>query len=196
MMGRVTFLNKNIYFSHSQTFSLQQKHLETWRSGSEPMSTMGQTGLDCQSPQTNLVVAQGRDQNRPDSDPRRNCLTSIYWVPTTSSSTLLLASNLSDHVHYYQGGKPFQYILFDPENQILEKVILGPELHKGHLLQVPVKGGMWKCGHMLHDNEEEEQNNYKEDYTIIGEAVAPGKLLLQYTHLHSYTMVLETHQQI
>lgn len=143
------------------------------------MSTMGQTGLDCQSPQTNLVVAQGREQNRPDHDPRRNCLTSIYWVPTIHSSTLLLASNLSDHVHYYQGGKPFQYILFDPETQILEKVILGPELHKGHRLQVPVKGGMWKCGHMLlhvddDDDQEGRDDYYKEDYTIIGEAVAPG----------------------
>jgi predicted cupin superfamily sugar epimerase len=160
------------------------------------MSTMGQTGLDCPSPHTNLVVAQGRESRRPDSDPRRNCLTSIYWVPTIDSSTLLLATNLSDHVHYYQGGKPFQYILFDPEHQILEKIILGPELHKGQQLQVPVKGGMWKCGHILLNDEEEDV--YNTDYTIIGEAVAPGKWMswvwsrmdrdnLKHTHTHTHT---------
>lgn len=140
------------------------------------MSTMGQTGLDCINPATNLVTAHGRAQYRPDGDERRNCLTSIYWVPTTKSPTLLLATNLSDHIHYYQGGKPFQYILYDPEKDDIEKVILGPELHNGHKLQVPVKGGIWKCGYMLMEHDKESnQKNDDADYTIIGEAVAPGK---------------------
>ncbi len=53
------------------------------------------------------MVANGRNKNRPDEDERRNALTSIYWVPTKKSPKLLLASNHSDHVHYYQGGSKF-----------------------------------------------------------------------------------------
>ena len=70
--------------------------LETYRSGCEPMLTRGQTGLDCESPDTNLVVANGRAANRSDGDERRNALTSIYWVPTTKSGEVKLVVNLSD----------------------------------------------------------------------------------------------------
>jgi len=147
--------------------------VETFRSGSKPMSTMGQTGLDCEKPNVNLVVANGRSQNRPDGDNRRNTLTSIFWVPTYKSRKLLLAKNASDHVHYYQGGAPFTYSLFDPATQEFSQVTLGPELHKGHLLQVNVSGGTWKSGIAeFSDGDDEDDDKY--DYCLIGEAVAPG----------------------
>mmetsp|Transcript_29935 Transcript_29935/g.68694 ORF Transcript_29935/g.68694 Transcript_29935/m.68694 type:complete len:158 (-) Transcript_29935:333-806(-) len=106
--------------------------VETWRSGCEPMSTMGQTGInDCRDATANLVVASGRAANRPDRDERRNALTSIIWIPTLKSPKLILASNRSDHVHYYQGGHPFRYNLFDPSTGEFSTVVLGPELQKG-----------------------------------------------------------------
>jgi len=151
--------------------------VETWRSGCEPMTTMGQTGLDetqCQDPQVNLVVAQGRAQNRPDKDERRNALTSIYWVPTVKSPTLFCAKNHSDHIHYYQGGKPFRYYLYDPKTATLSTVVLGPELHKGQKLQVGVKGGIWKCGRIEEEGTTAAEDDNGYEYTIIGEAVAPG----------------------
>eukprot|EP00980_Cylindrotheca_fusiformis_P028535 scaffold22607_cov123-Cylindrotheca_fusiformis.AAC.32 len=142
---------------------------ETYRSGCEPMTTMGQTGLDpCTDPETDLVVAKGRAKNRPDKDERRNALTSIYWVPTSKDPVLRLAKNCSDHVHYYQGGLPFRYFLFDPSSGEFTTTVLGPELHEGQVLQLSVKGGIWKCGKIEMDTDSEY------DYTIVGEAVAPG----------------------
>ena len=40
---------------------------------------------------------------------------SIFWLPTEASQLLWLGVNLSDHVHYYHGGKPFHYVLVDPK---------------------------------------------------------------------------------
>lgn len=147
--------------------------VETYRSGCEPMSTMGQTGLECENPDVNLVVASGRAQNRADNDERRNALTSIYWVPTVKSPRLLLAYNGSDHVHYYQGGKPFKYSLFDPKSGEFTQITLGDDLHKGQKPQICVKGGLWKCGILLHDDDDENNSNDYE-YCLIGEAVSPG----------------------
>mmetsp|Transcript_2509 Transcript_2509/g.5834 ORF Transcript_2509/g.5834 Transcript_2509/m.5834 type:complete len:234 (+) Transcript_2509:264-965(+) len=157
--------------------------VETWRSGSEPMSTQGQTGLDAQDSEVNLVVAAGRAENRPDNDERRNALTSIFWCPTIKSPKLHMTRNCSDHVHYYQGGKPFRYYLLDPSSGEFTTYVLGPELHKGQKLQVPVKGGSWKCG-KIDDSDEESSVDY--DYSLIGEAVAPG------FDFHDFTWVTKT----
>jgi predicted cupin superfamily sugar epimerase len=154
---------------------------ETYRSGSEPMSTMGQTGLDCKDPKVNLVVANGRSDNRPDKDERRNALTSIFWVPTAKDPVLRLGKNCSDHVHYYQGGLPFRYFFFNPTTSEFSTAVLGPELHKGHVLQLPIKGGTWKCGRI----EPYEESNTDYDYTLIGEAVAPG------FDFHDFTWITE-----
>lgn len=137
--------------------------LETHRSGCEPMTTMGQTGYDC--PPVSLVEEQGpsRSVRRPDGSALRNSLTSIYWMPTSSSHRLWLAVNLSDHVHYYHGGEPFDYILV--EDGVLRRVTLGPDFGSGQRMQVAVKGGTWKAG-LLRQG--------ASDYCLIGEAVAPG----------------------
>ncbi len=101
-------------------------------------------------------------------------MTSIFWVPTVKSPKLLLAYNCSDHVHYYQGGIPFLYSTYDPSSGEFSQVVLGPEVHKGQKLQVCVKGGLWKCGAMVGDKEREESETSGYEYTLIGEAVAPG----------------------
>lgn len=146
--------------------------VETFRSGAEPMTTMGQTGFDCEHPNVNLVVANGRQKNRPDGDERRNALTSIYWVPTVKSPKLLLAYNCSDHVHYYQGGKAFKYLIYDPKSGEFSEKILGSALDKGQTPQVCVKGGLWKCGIIEETNTTSSDDEY--EYCLIGEAVAPG----------------------
>eukprot|EP00588_Corethron_pennatum_P015504 CAMPEP_0194266500 /NCGR_PEP_ID=MMETSP0169-20130528/1380_1 /TAXON_ID=218684 /ORGANISM="Corethron pennatum, Strain L29A3" /LENGTH=234 /DNA_ID=CAMNT_0039007197 /DNA_START=47 /DNA_END=751 /DNA_ORIENTATION=+ len=143
--------------------------VETFRSGSAPMSTQGQTDLDCDRPDVSLVATRGRAGSRPDGDARRQALTSIYWVPTVKSRRLLLAHNHSDHVHYYQGGRPFHYSLYDPATEEITKVTLGADLQKGQRLQVCVRGGLWKCG-ILDTSDEHDEH----EYCVIGEAVAPG----------------------
>merc|ERR1712176_1128367 len=50
--------------------------------------------------------------------------------------------------------------------------ILGPEIHRGHKLQLAVPGGVWKCGMMLLDDPEPSTRNYQ--YSLIGEGVGPG----------------------
>ena len=76
---------------------------------------------------------------------------------------------MSDHVHYYQGGKPFEYTLYHPDEMVVERQILGPDIGSGHRLQVVVPGGSWKCGRMLADFD-----GIPQEYSIIGESVGPG----------------------
>ena len=144
--------------------------LETYRSGTVPMSTMGQTGFECENASVDLMVTHGREPNRPDGDARRNVMTTIYWAPTIKSPVILAVCNASDHVHFYQGGKPFHYHMFDPKTKTYSHEILGPDLGNGHKLQVVTKGGWWKCGFLLVDSEEGKDF----DYCLIGESVAPG----------------------
>ena len=107
------------------------------------MTTMGQTELNASR---GLVITDDRAARRPDSDARRNALTSIFWMPTRASPILPLGINASDHIHYWQGGGVFEYTLFDPVAKELTTVVLGPDLLAGQRLQVPVTGGVWKCG--------------------------------------------------
>ena len=150
--------------------------METYRSGSIPMSSKGQTNMQCDNPFKNLVAADGRESRRPDGDIRRNAITSIHWVPTLNSPKLCIGVNLSDHIHYYQGGLPFEYFLVDPSTGDLTRIILGPDLANGHKLQVPVQGGVWKCGWIyLGDGDEQKaRQEYNADFCLIGEAVGPG----------------------
>jgi uncharacterized protein len=143
--------------------------LETYRSGCEPMSSRGQTDLNVETHY--LVAVTGRDHCRPDHSNKRNCITSIYWVPTVKSPTLPLTANLSDHVHYYQGGQAFQYFIYDPSTSTVRTVVLGPDLKAGHQLQVPVVSGEWKCGRLLTDAC---SDKITADYCIVAEAVGPG----------------------
>ena len=136
--------------------------LETFRSGCAPMSTMGQSGYSCDSKD---LVTTSRS-SRPDGKAERNCMTSIYWMPTLASPRLWLAVNSSDHVHYYHGGAPFEYILV--EDGLLRRVVLGPDFSKGQRMQVAVKGGTWKAGRLC------TLKSGGADYCLIGEAVAPG----------------------
>jgi predicted cupin superfamily sugar epimerase len=136
--------------------------LESFRSGSVPMTSRGQTNFDVETP-TDLVET-GRTTQRPDGDGRRNPLTSIYWVPTVESPLLKLIVQESDHVMLYHGGRPFEYTLYDPKSKELEVKVLGPDVRKGHHLQIPIKAHVWACGRLL---EHEGLNDW--DYCILGE---------------------------
>lgn len=136
--------------------------LETHRTGAKPMTTMGQTELNASR---GLVITDDRAARRPDGDARRNALTSIFWMPTRASPILPLGINMSDHIHYWQGGGAFEYTLFDPVAKELTTVVLGPDLLAGQQLQVPVTGGVWKCGRLLEG---------EHDFCLVGEAVGPG----------------------
>jgi uncharacterized protein len=176
---------------------------ETFRSGSIPMTTRGCKDLAVPARDMVLVVRKEKEGaavvggddtvgNNADNDDymvRRNCLTSIFWVPTVDSPKLFMSQNRSDHVHYYQGGAPFEYIVFRPSMEDRDsgrwtRTILGPDLRRGHVLQLPVEGGCYKCGRLLLSSSSDQQQEQEEDndiddndyppYSIIAEAVAPG----------------------
>ena len=163
--------------------------VETHRSGSTPMSSRGQT--DFNVPDDDLVVTN-RTTRRPDQDGRRNALSSIYWLSTRSSPKLPLIMNLSDVVHYYHGGEPFEFILVDPQTKKMQRVILGGNVLAGHKFQLPIKGGMWKCGHLLVPNPTDTSS--KDAYCLIGEAVAPGFDFYDFTLMTAKTVKETTPQ--
>jgi uncharacterized protein len=174
---------------------------ETFRSGSIPMSTRGCTDLAVPARDMVLVRRKGEEgavvvggvdtaghADNDDNMVRRNCLTSIFWVPTVDSPKLFMSQNRSDHVHYYQGGAPFEYIVFRPSKENDDeggrwtRTILGPDLQRGQVLQLPVEGGCYKCGRLLssssssldqQEGDDIDDNDYP-PYSIIAEAVAPG----------------------
>ena len=153
---------------------------EIYRSGCTPMTSRGQSDFNVATQITRknhmqypqqvytepLLLAPGRENRRPDGDIRRNCLTTIIWMPTRQTPYLLLSKNLSDHVHFYQGGASFEYIMYDPVKGVLLREVLGANFWDDQKLQVACPGGIWKCGRL--------SVNDDFDYCLIGEAVAPG----------------------
>jgi uncharacterized protein len=187
---------------------------ETHRSGGVPMSSRGLTDTSTAtsndtswslvhvatttaSVTSNVNVTTSHHDEKMSSKDRtdivlRNAMTSIYWVPSIKSPILTLGSNLSDHVHYYQGGGyAFAYYIYTPITGGFRTEILGPNLAKGHKLQVSVFSGEWKCGHLvsleyeLNEDQNENatvttipsalSNNVSTpEYVVIGEGVGPG----------------------
>ena len=156
--------------------------VETYRSGSVPMASQGQTNYDVPNDDRDaaLVTTTGRQDRRPDGNCQRNALTSIYFCPTLRSPTQPLVQNDSDHAHYYQGGLPIRYHVYDPFTKELESVVLGPDVQNGHVMQFFVKGGRWKCGRIVQDyNDALPEGSaatkaIDADYTLLAEAVGPG----------------------
>jgi predicted cupin superfamily sugar epimerase len=50
----------------------------------------------------------------------------------------------------------------------IRRVVLGPDLANGNVLQLPVRGGTWKAGRLL------AKSSSEFDYCLIGEAVGPA----------------------
>lgn len=123
--------------------------IETYRSGSIPMSSNGLTDLSGTIMTTDRV---GSD---------RNHMTSMIFMATPDASILYFGVNESDHVHYYHGGDSYTYIVIHPDGKI-EEIILGGNVLKNEKLQIVFKKGCFKAGYL------------KGTYCIIGEGVAPG----------------------
>ena len=126
---------------------------ETFRSGSEPMSSKGKTDDD-----GDLMASPQRIGGQ------RNVLTSIFYMITTDSDRQWWANNMSDHIHYWHGGGSLTYHLVHPDGSY-ECKVLGPRADKGEVLQLIVRGGSFKCAHL---------EKGAGDFVLLGEGVAPG----------------------
>ncbi|KAK3242695.1 hypothetical protein CYMTET_47626 [Cymbomonas tetramitiformis] len=123
---------------------------EIYRSGAEPMTSMGGTDLKGELMSTNRTPSE------------RNVMTSIHWLLNDDSPNGWWCSNMSDHVHYYQAGVGMTYFIVHPDGRF-ETQRVGPNIEDGDVLQFVVKGGCLKACHKAPG-----------DFVLIGEAVAPG----------------------
>lgn len=94
----------------------------------------------------------------------RFILTSIFYMLTSQSPIGHFHLNKSDIVHYYHLGDPIRYTMIYPDGR-KEQVIMGSDVSKGELLQLTVKGGVWKASELLPG---------EHGYGLISEAVSPG----------------------
>jgi len=94
----------------------------------------------------------------------RFILTSIFYMLTSQSPIGHFHLNKSDIVHYYHLGDPIRYTMIDADGK-MEQVIMGSDVSKGELLQLTVKGGVWKASELLPG---------EHGYGLISEAVSPG----------------------
>ena len=126
--------------------------VETYRSGSAPMTSKGLT-----DPRGSVMTtARG-------PTPERNVMTSIYYMLTAESDHQWWANNASDHVHYHHAGGTLIYNLVLPDGTYVERR-LGSNVAAGDEPQLVVKGGSFKSVRL----------EPGADYGIIGEGVAPG----------------------
>ena len=127
---------------------------EVYRSGAEPMQSQGKTDTEGR-----LVAVKGIQGDS------RNEMTSIYWMATDEFPTCIMGENMRTHVHYYHGGGPFTYHMLHPSG-IIETVTMGPDPLQGHVMQLVVPGGVYKCGCIDTPGDGA--------YFLVGEGVAPG----------------------
>lgn len=95
----------------------------------------------------------------------RVTMTSIYYLLTAESPIGHFHMNQSDIMHYFHMGDPITYSLLHPDGR-LETIVMGSDPNKGQVMQMMVKGGIWKASSLPTDGEL--------GYGLIGEAVAPG----------------------
>ena len=108
----------------------------------------------------------GKASKEANNENSRSDVTSIYWIPDPQSPTISLSVAESDCILFYQGGRPFECSLYDPAVDKIERCVLGSDVCNGQILQLLVKGGVWKCGHMIMSDMGEQV-----EFTVIGEAV-------------------------
>ena len=124
---------------------------ETYRSGAEPMASKGRTDA------AGALVATDR------APPERNAMTSIYYMVPRDAPRQSLVCNASAHMHYWHGGAALRYRLVHPCGRV-ETAVLGPDVVAGHVPQLLVAGGVYKCAEL----------DPGAEYGLIGESVAPG----------------------
>lgn len=93
---------------------------------------------------------------------KRKLLSTIYYMLTDDSPHGFMHRNKSDIVHFHQLGAAIRYWVISADGEMSE-YYLGPDISKGHQLQMIVKGGDWKISQLCEG-----------EYALIGEAVTPG----------------------
>ncbi|XP_077866836.1 uncharacterized protein LOC144355640 [Saccoglossus kowalevskii] len=126
-------------------------YIQTYRSGSEPMSSSALTDIN-----GTVMAPVGRRNSV------RNICTSIVYLLTKNSPIDFLHRNESDMVRYYHGGGTVQVYILSPDGK-LHQHRLGMNFSAGDVLQVVTPGGFWEALELVDG-----------DWALQGEAMAPG----------------------
>ncbi|KAI8986840.1 RmlC-like cupin domain-containing protein [Trametes punicea] len=106
----------------------------------------------------------------------RPLATTIHYLLTLDEPNGFFHMNKSATMHILHQGRA-EYTLITPGNPpVIEKKVMGPNIHTGELLQLLVPTGTWKMSRLLpEDLKEQSENNMKEQWgCLITEVVFPG----------------------
>ncbi|ETW04489.1 hypothetical protein H310_04752 [Aphanomyces invadans] len=112
--------------------------------------------------------------------PRRACISTIHYMLRQPAPMMYVHVNAqSDISHFWHAGEAIAYLLVDPATDELTRVILGPDLHSGHVLQFTCPRGWWKAASLV---------SGEADFGLVSEAVGPSfdyadNLLLDECHI-------------
>ena len=89
-------------------------------------------------------------------------MTSIFYLLNRRSPIGYFHRNRSDIFHCFQLGSPLVYLALDSAGR-LTRHTLGPDVSRGHLLQLVIPGGTWKATFLAEGA-----------FGLVSEIVAPG----------------------
>ncbi|OQR87404.1 hypothetical protein ACHHYP_08880 [Achlya hypogyna] len=111
---------------------------------------------------TNLMATPGWD-----GPPSRGCLSTIFYMITQPSPVMFIHINRSEIAHFWQAGQAIRYVMVNPETMETTELVLGPDVHRGHVLQFTCPGGWWKGAEL-------EDTSNEDGFGLVSEAVSPA----------------------
>ncbi|EQC27634.1 hypothetical protein SDRG_14545 [Saprolegnia diclina VS20] len=106
---------------------------------------------------TNLMATPGWD-----GPPTRGCLSTIFYMV---QPVMFIHVNRSEIAHFWQAGSAIRYVMVNPTTLETTELILGPDVHLGHVLQFTCPGGWWKGAEVL---------DTSINFGLVSEAVSPA----------------------
>ena len=132
-------------------------YLPSYRSGCTNPLTGGKTditGLTVQLPNNKI----------------RNLASCIYWLQRESDSNYMLLHKTGyDTITYYHKGNGLRYYIINSKTKQLSTVIVGPNINKGHKVQLMIPRDCWFGAELLLNNDDN-----SESYTLVSEVCCPG----------------------
>ncbi len=121
-----------------------------------------QLGLTSLPVEGTLFVSTYRSaQELPSGEPMGTAMIGLYAHDPPSRS--LFHRLTADEVWHFYGGDPLRLVLLHPDGTS-EDVWLGPDLERGHRVQLVIPAGVWQAGELAPDGR----------YALFGCTMAPG----------------------
>ncbi|OQR94978.1 cupin [Thraustotheca clavata] len=99
--------------------------------------------------------------------PVRGCFSTIFYMITMPLPIMFIHINRSEIAHSWQAGQAIRYVIVNPDTLEIQEIILGPELHKGQVLQFTCPRGWWKGAELV-------DSSNQDGFGLVSEAVSPA----------------------